>query len=94
MILPSLAIRPSQGRPAALPVRRKERGSALLVVFILLSLMVGMVMANLQTLRQLHLEMRLIEKRQLKKFDHKMVSTNQAATAGISTKKPPAETGE
>jgi hypothetical protein len=49
--------------------RGRERGSAALVVFILLSLMVGLVLANAQALHHLKQELRLIEKRQLKKYE-------------------------
>ena len=48
--------------------RHRERGSAVLVVLILLSVMLIYVKANLKVLSQLKSELRLIEKRQLEKF--------------------------
>ena len=54
-------------RPARRP-RHRERGSAVFVVFVLLSIMLIYVSANLKLLSQLQSELRLIEKRQLEKF--------------------------
>jgi hypothetical protein len=71
----------AQARPPVVLVRKEEHGSALLVVLVLLSLMVGLAMANIQVLRHLHLEMRLIEHRQLRKFEHHPAATNQVAVA-------------
>ena len=45
-----------------------ERGSATLVVFILLTIMVALVVANSVTLHHLRGELRLIEREQLKKY--------------------------
>ena len=45
-----------------------ERGSATLVVFILLTIMVTLVVANSVTLHRLRGELRLIERVQLKKY--------------------------
>jgi len=45
-----------------------ERGSATLVVFILLTIMVALTMANSVTLHHLRGELRLIERGQLKKY--------------------------
>ncbi len=44
-----------------------ERGSATLVVFILLTIMVALIAANSVTLHHLRGELRLIEREQLKK---------------------------
>ena len=45
-----------------------ERGSATLVVFILLTIMVALTVANSVTLHRLRGELRLIERKQLKKY--------------------------
>jgi hypothetical protein len=45
-----------------------ERGSATLVVFILLTIMVALIVANTVTLHHLRGELRLIERGQLKKY--------------------------
>jgi type II secretory pathway component PulL len=45
-----------------------ERGSATLVVFILLTIMVAFIVANSVTLHHLRGELRLIEREQLKKY--------------------------
>ena len=45
-----------------------EHGSATLVVFILLTIMVTLLVANSVTLHHLRMEMRLIEREQLKKY--------------------------
>jgi len=46
-----------------------ERGSATLVVFILLTIMVTLIVANSVTLHSLRGELRLIERGQLKKYE-------------------------
>ena len=51
------------------PTGGEEHGSATLVVFILLTIMVTLVVANARTLHHLKWELRLIEQRQLKKFN-------------------------
>ncbi len=48
--------------------RRGERGSALLMVFVFLTLMLMFVLANARALHHLRQEMRLIERRQVQKF--------------------------
>ena len=48
--------------------RRHQAGSAVLVVFILLGLMVGFLLANARALHHMKQEIRLIEQRQLRKF--------------------------
>ena len=45
-----------------------ERGSATLVIFILLTIMVALIVANAVTLHHLRGELRLIERGQLKKY--------------------------
>ena len=49
-------------------LRCAERGSATLVVFILLTIMVALLVANSVTLHHLRGELRLIERGQLKKY--------------------------
>ena len=49
-------------------LRCGERGSATLVVFILLTIMVTLLVANSVTLHHLRGELRLIEREQLKKY--------------------------
>jgi hypothetical protein len=56
------------------PPAAEARGSATLVVFILLTIMVALIAANTRTLHHLKGELRLIEQRQLKKFN---TSTNE-----------------
>ena len=48
--------------------RSPERGSATLVVFILLTIMLALLVANSATLHHLRGELRLIERGQLKKY--------------------------
>jgi len=48
--------------------RSTERGSATMVVFILLTIMVALIAANSVTLHHLRGELRLIEREQLKKY--------------------------
>ena len=55
--------------------RRSERGSATLVVFILLTIMVALVAANSVTLHRLRGELRLIEREQLKRYGTNAVPT-------------------
>lgn len=47
----------------------RERGSATLVVLVLLFLMAALALGNNRTLRQLHQELNLIEQRQLRNLD-------------------------
>jgi hypothetical protein len=49
--------------------RCPERGSATLVIFILLTIMVTLIVANTVTLHHLRGELRLIERGQLKKYE-------------------------
>ena len=63
---------PDPTRPGAGPSRRnrcRERGSAVFVVIVLLSMMFMYVSANLKLLWQLDRELKLIEQRQLQKFE-------------------------
>ena len=56
------------GRASSRRGRATERGSATLVVFILLIIMVALIAANSVTLYHLRRELRLIERVQLKKY--------------------------
>jgi len=64
----------------ALARHGKENGFAVLVVFILMSIMVVFVTSNALVLHHLHQEIKLVEKRQLKKFEaapaNSLVQTN------------------
>jgi hypothetical protein len=51
------------------PQPPRERGSATLVVMVLLFLMAALALGNNRTLRQLHQELNLIEQRQLRNLD-------------------------
>ncbi|MCL4177597.1 MAG: hypothetical protein KJ072_07595 [Verrucomicrobia bacterium] len=51
------------------PQPPRERGSATLVVLVLLFLMAALALGNNRTLRQLHQELNLIEQRQLRNLD-------------------------
>ena len=46
-----------------------QRGSAVLIVLILLSIMAVLVVSNSVTLRQLKVELQLLEQKQERKFD-------------------------
>lgn len=75
------------GRPASSwPRRGGESGFAVLVIFVLLTIMVVYVTSNALVLRHLHQEIRLVEKRQLKKYEaapaNSPVRTN-APSAGL-----------
>lgn len=89
-----VCLRCQANRDRATRPQRHERGSAVLVVLILLSLMIGLVFANTQALNHLHKEMRLIEKRQLKKFESKPAgdphpsSVSQPVGATANSKAP------
>jgi hypothetical protein len=80
------------------PARRREHGSAVLVVLVVLSIMLIYVNANLTLLSQLRSELKLIEQRQLEKFVRPpsvSLSTNSAtreASAAVNpaTSLPPA----
>ena len=50
-------------------VRADQRGSATLVMFIMLSIMVTFVISNSLTMHHLKREVRLIEERQLRKYE-------------------------
>jgi len=68
-------------RACGLQARRgKEDGFAVLVIFVLLTIMVVFVTSNALVLRHLHQEIKLVEKRQLKKFEaapaNPLVQTN------------------
>ena len=54
-------------RPA--DAKKRERGSAILVVLVLMGIMTTLVICNSVTLRQLRQELNLIERQQLKKFE-------------------------
>jgi len=54
-------------RPA--DAKKRERGSAILVVLVFLGIMTTLVICNSVILRQLRQELNLIEKRQLEKFE-------------------------
>jgi hypothetical protein len=65
--------------------RRHERGSAVLVVFILVTLMVAITIANAKALHVLQQEIRLIEKRQLRKFAVQPSAVNTNRVPAITT---------
>jgi hypothetical protein len=69
------------------PGRRHEQGFAVLVVFILMVLMFGLVIQSGLVLRGLHQELRLLEKRQIKKFAVPVTRTNAAPTQASPTPK-------
>jgi len=52
-------------------IKKQERGSAILVVLVLMGIMTTLVICNSVTLRQLRQELNLIERQQLKKFEGK-----------------------
>ena len=60
---------PRLGKRPARRTRHRERGSAVFIVFVLLSIMLIYVNANLKLLSQLKAELKLIERRQLEKFE-------------------------
>jgi hypothetical protein len=63
-----------------------DRGFAVLVIFVLLTIMVVFVTSNALVLRHLHQEIKLVEKRQVKKYEaapaNSPVRTN-APSAGL-----------
>ncbi len=64
--------------------RGTKRGSATLVVFILLTIMVALIVANSVTLHHLRRELRLIERGQLKKYE-----TNAAPALRVQPERRP-----
>lgn len=70
--------------------RHGKNGFAVLGVFVILTLMVVFVSSNTAVLNQLHREIRLVEQRQLKKFE--LVSANSQpqtnTTAAMLSIKP------
>lgn len=56
------------GRAAARPYRRRERGSATILVLALVAIMMVFLTANQLVLHNLKRELRLVEQKQLKKF--------------------------
>ena len=56
------------GRAAARPYRRGERGSATILVLALVAIMMVFVTANQLVLHNLKRELRIVEQKQLKKF--------------------------
>lgn len=60
--------------------RPRERASAVLIVLVLMLIMATLVMSNSATLYQLKQELRLVEKRQLKKYE-RAGSARESATA-------------
>ena len=61
------------------PVRnpsRRNHGSAVVVMIVLLGLMLIFVLANLKTLHFMDRELKLIEKRQLQRLSTMVVATN------------------
>lgn len=56
------------GRAAARPYRRGERGSATILVFALLAIMVLYMNSNQLALHSLKRDLRVVEQKQLKKF--------------------------
>jgi hypothetical protein len=66
--------------------RNQERGFAVLVVFILMVLMLGLVIQSGLVLHGLHQELRLVEKRQMKKYPAAMTHTNTVTS--LITQKP------
>src|SRR5438552_12357070 len=63
--------------PTCRSSRSAERGSAVLVILVMLSIMVTFAIANSRTTHHLQRELQLIEKRQLKRYESAAV--NQAA---------------
>jgi hypothetical protein len=58
----------ADGRAAARPYRRGERGSATILVLALLAIMAVFLTSNQRVLHNLKREVRLVEEKQLKKF--------------------------
>src|SRR5438045_3690704 len=63
--------------PPCCSSRSAERGSAVLVILVMLSIMVTFAIANSRTTHHLQRELQLIEKRQLKR--HESTAVNHAA---------------
>lgn len=58
----------ADGRAAARPYRRREGGSATILVLALLAIMAVFLTSNQRVLHSLKREVRLVEEKQLKKF--------------------------
>ncbi len=55
--------------PHRQPLRAEERGSAVLIVLILLSLMVTLIAGNLVSLNRLKTELRLLDQKQQRRLE-------------------------
>jgi hypothetical protein len=75
------------GQGKVRPCRRPDQGFAVLVVFILMTLMFGLVIQSGLVLRGLHQELRLLEKRQVMKYPAVATSTNAVPAQTIQTPK-------
>jgi hypothetical protein len=75
------------GRGNVRPGRRQEQGFAVLVVFILMTLMFGLIIQSGLVLRGLHQELRLLEKRQIMKYQLLATNTNAIPAQIIQTPK-------
>ena len=72
-------------KPTWHPAHSAERGSAVLVILVMLSIMVTFAIANSRTTYHLKRELQLIEKRQLKKYEstpgnHAALDSREAET--------------
>ena len=64
---------------------RRDHGSAVVVMIVLLGLMLIFVFANVKTLHFMKRELKLIETRQLQRLNARVLVTNQAAQACTNT---------
>ena len=72
-----------QGSRVPGQARRGQSGSALLVVFILLSLVVALVASNGRVLYHLEQELRLLNRRQQQELDRRFAAPEKGATNSV-----------
>jgi hypothetical protein len=70
--------------------RTSERGFAVFVVMVLLAIMASLAISNNVALGQLHRELRLIDKKHLKRYESAKATNAPPAVGAASTPKRPA----
>lgn len=71
--------------------RRNNEGIAVIVMLALLGLILGFIFANLSALSDLHGELQVIERKQIRRLDQSITNAPPASPAATATNSPVAQ---